>query len=108
MKNIIVSICICVAILSVLAFFLFGFTGCKTFKPIEIKGIPPECNFSLNVIKLYYDSEDKSGAVRAIDLCFKVYHRERCLKDVYGKKMEIDFENYKKYKNYNECLKEID
>ncbi len=89
-----------------------SFIACKTFKPIWIDQLPSECNMTLNSIKLYYGSKDKSGAVQSIILCNKKLHRLSCREQHYGafengEPKPVDYENFDKYKAYNSCMNEL-
>lgn len=100
--------------LLVIVFLVFG-TGllcCKSFEPIWIKDLPPECNMSLNAVKMYYDSKDKSGAAPVIDYCYKCLHRIRCQAEVYGYSQggqlnPVDYSDAKKYRDYEQCRSEL-
>lgn len=105
MKDIILGI---VAALSIAAAIVMVtiLLSCKTFTPIWIDKLPPECNMSLNAIKLYYGSTDKSGAVPSMILCYKCLARTACKKEIFGDG-PVDYNNASKIRDYNQCLTEL-
>ena len=83
--------------------------GCSTFKPIWIEGIPAECNMSLNVIRAYYSSAEKSGTVPAMDACLSRLKMNECHEEVFGrddkgKLKRVEHENDKKMTYFTNCL----
>lgn len=91
-----------------------GLIGCKTYEPIWIKQLPPECNMSLNSYKLYYDSKDKSATVIPSDYCYKKLHRMNCQAEFFGFKdvntgelNPVDYDNPKLFRNYSQCMSEL-
>jgi hypothetical protein len=90
---------------------IFALPGCQTFKPIWMAELPAECNMCLNAMRLYYSSADKSGAVPAVDSCYRCLHRIRCQVEVFG----IDEKGLPrpveyagpKYRDYAQCRDEL-
>jgi hypothetical protein len=108
MKNIII---ICVVIL--LTVISGGLFYCCSFDPVgDIDSLPPECQTALNIAKLYSKAEDKSAVVKPFEYCYKCLHRIRCQAEVFGVDEKgnpnpIDYTQQGKYRDYNECLKEL-
>jgi hypothetical protein len=91
---------------------MFLIPGCCSFKPVWVKELPPECNMSLNAMSLYYQAEDKSGAVPGMEACFSSLRKQKCQADVFGfddkgKMKSVDYSDTIKYRNYSECQKEL-
>lgn len=92
--------------------FLSLTVSCKSFEPVWIKDLPPECNMSLNMMKLYYDSKDKSGAIPGTELCYKKLHRLNCQVETFGWRDDgvpnpVDYGDPKKYRDFSQCLAEL-
>lgn len=86
----------------------FFFVSCKTFEPIWIKDLPPECNMSLNVIKTYHASEEKSGTVIPVSECFSALKELSCRAEAFGLDKEgrpnlVDQFNRDKYTHFLNC-----
>ena len=95
---------------AILILILFSMVCCNSFKPVWVDELPRECNMSLNVIKLYYDSKDKSGAVPGIEECYQCLKRTRCQENVYGRTEKglnpVDYSDVVKKNYYLQCLSE--
>lgn len=97
---------LCIALLIALLIIMVTFTNCG-FSPVRIEGIPEECNLCYSAMRLYFKATDKSGATPFLKSCQKVLQRERCRIEIFGKEA-VSYEDLKKYRNYSECLKELD
>lgn len=87
-------------------------TGCS-YTPIWVKELPAECNMALNNFKIYYNTKDKSATVPPTDYCYKKLHRLACQEETfglneYGLPNAVDYDNPKLYRNYTQCLTELD
>lgn len=98
----------------VIAAILTGFSmlqGCRTFKPIWLEQLPAECNMSLNAMRLYYATSDKSGTVPPVDACYRCLNRLRCQVEVFGvnDKGEPNPVIYtgNKYRDFEQCRSEL-
>lgn len=78
------------------------------FEPVRIEGIPEECNMAYSVMKLSNKMDDKSIAVVPMNKCMAVLQRDRCRDEVYGKGNSVNYSDAKKYRDYAECLKELE
>jgi len=85
--------------------------GCKTFEPIWVDKLPAECNMSLNAMRLYYATSDKSGTVPPVDACYRCLNRLRCQAEVFGlnDKGEPNPVIYtgNKYRDFEQCRSEL-
>jgi len=85
--------------------------GCRTFSPIWMEQLPPECNMSLNAMRLYYATSDKSGTVPPVDACYRCLNRLRCQAEVFGlnDKGEPNPVIYTgtKYRDFEQCRSEL-
>lgn len=93
--------------------FIAVITSCSSFKPVgDIDRLPVEVVYSYNVMKLYSDSKDKSGAAPSIALSTKVLIKIHCQTDAYGVGKDglpnrVDESDIPKYKRYVSCWKEL-
>ncbi len=93
-------------ILAGIVFFLISSFACS-FSPVRVEGIPEECNLCYSAMRFYYKAQDKSGSVAYLKACQKVMQRERCKTEIFGKD-PVNYDVPSKYRNFSECLKELD
>lgn len=102
---------ICLMILSGAGNILF-LTGCKSFDPVVIQGQPDECNDFYSVLK-YYSVEGKDSAFvgtvynecKTARSAVRLSAREKQCKELIYGQAELNKSDYKKYSEYQECLK---
>lgn len=103
---------LCLALASVMG-SLFILSGCKTFDPVVVEGQPPECNDFYTAMKYYSVQGGDSAFVGTVyNECkiarsaIRLQAREKhCKELIYGTDT-LDKTNYKKYSEYQECLKQ--
>lgn len=97
---------------------------CKSFQPITVPGEPPECNDMYTFMKLSTEmdgifSKDTNTATTVLTLVTMTYTKcqearseqkkqikfNTCVSIVYGEKLQPKAENYKKYADFMDCLK---
>jgi hypothetical protein len=102
-EKIIFIICIAVAL-------IMFFCSCNSFNPIGKTELSeyPECMVFLNTGELYKKVEEKSGTVLPVDACLKAIKRNRCVMEVFQKKIDnkyvADWTDKEKIYQFNECL----
>lgn len=109
-KNIIIGVVI-FALLVLLNLSLY--MGCKTFKPTWESKLPTICNMSLNEMQLFYASKDKSGAMAGAGMCYKILIRTICQAETFGiddkgNPNPVNYDDAKKFRNYSQCMKELE
>jgi len=67
---------------------------------------------SLNAMRLYYNSKDKSATVPSLTACYKKIHRLFCQGEVFGfnkagKPNPVNYQDSVKYRNYEQCKSEL-
>lgn len=101
-------------IIALILTVLFAFPiGCKTFKPTWEPKLPAICNMSLNEMQLFYASKDKSGAMAGAGMCYKILIRTLCQAETFGidgngNPKPVDYDDQKKFRNYSQCMKELE
>jgi hypothetical protein len=100
------------AVISCLGFLLISAFLCCSFRPYWNDKLPAECNMSMNMLKAYYGSKDKSAVMPATDFCYKKLHRLSCQGEVFGfdekgNPNAVDYTDAAKYRNYSQCLAEL-
>ncbi len=82
-------------------------SGCA-FRPVQIEGIPQECNMAYSAMRLTDGKNiDKSIAVIPMERCAAVLMRDRCRNEVYGKDAPVDYRDASKYRDYTQCMSEL-
>lgn len=102
---------ICLLIISGAA-NIFLLSGCKSFDPVVVQGQPDECNDFYSVLK-YYSVEGKDSAFvgtvfnecKIARSAIRLQIREKHCKELIYGASEFNKSDYKKYSEYQECLK---
>ena len=102
-----------IALIILAAVSVLVMPGCKTFKPTWEPKLPAICNMSLNEAQLFYASKDKSGVMPGSAMCYKILIRTICQAETYGLDKQgipnpVDYDDAKKFRNYSQCMKELE
>ena len=106
----IVGIIIIVILIILVLVFIGG--GCMSFDLIWEDRLPPECNMSINMLNMYYKSDEKSAVAVPMDYCFKCLRRIRCQGEVFGfdengNPNPVDYNDLNKLNNFNRCMEQL-
>lgn len=101
------------AIALILTLIFAAPSGCQTFKPTWEPKLPAICNMSLNEMQLFYASKDKSGAMAGAGMCYKILIRTICQAETFGidekgNPNPVNYDDAKKFRNYSQCMKELE
>jgi hypothetical protein len=85
---------------------------CCGFRPYTNKDMTPEYNMAINAMKLADSTKNTSIAVEPMKNYYSSLNRDKCRKEIFGVDEKgninpVDYNDAKKYRDYNECLKEL-
>lgn len=88
------------------------FLGCCGYRPYYNKDASAEYNMAINAMKLADATKNTSIAVDPMKFYYSSLNRDKCRKEIFGADKEgninpVDYSDAKKYRDYNECLKEL-
>jgi hypothetical protein len=105
-------------IIGVMVFVLVSLIGCNTFKVIQVKGQPDECNDFYTTMMFYAEQSKGKGQGDSAFIgtvynecnearaeARKKLRENHCRNLIYGEGIPVDKKDYEKYTHFLECSK---